>query len=137
MDEVTRESTPSTSEARDGHRPSRRAFLKGIAVAGAAAAAAAVAPGEALAKRHGQRRAFLFRLSTRNTSHCRACSQHHRFRVYKSYVLANGNRAHPGCNCPIVRQRIALGRFRKLFGQKRGLAPGGILDLRTLPRRRA
>ena len=136
MDEATRDSTPPVREARDGGRPSRRAFLKGIAVAGAAAAAGAVAPGEALARRQGQRRAFLFRLSTRNTSHCRACSQHHRFRVYKSYVLANDDRAHPGCNCPIVRQRIALGRFKKIFGQK-GLAPGGILDLRTLPKRRA
>jgi hypothetical protein len=83
-----------------------------MVVAGAAAVTAGT-PGRAHAR---ARNPFLVcRLKTRKTRACRACQKHHRYLVFRSTVAADANRAHVGCNCPIVRQRIGKRLFRRLF----------------------
>lgn len=103
-------------------RPSRRAILKGLAGLAAATVAAAttgVADAGYLLKGRPFRKSFgkviVYRLRTRGTKACRACQLHHRFIIFRSRILADTNRAHVGCNCPIVTQEISKARFRMLF----------------------
>ena len=51
--------------------------------------------------------------------------------VFRTHALADQNRAHDGCNCPIIRQLMPKKQFKHLFGNG-GVAPGGIADLRKL-----
>lgn len=98
--------------------PTRRDVLKCLAVAGVAVASSVIVPDQALAAakhRHRVAKFMVFRLSTRKTEACRACRVHHRFIVFRSFFLADANRAHPGCDCQIVRQHVSLSRFKKLF----------------------
>ena len=115
----------------DPSSPRRRDFLKLLVLSSAAAGAVGL-PGEALArKRH--RKHFpgkvVFRLRTRKQHSCGACRKHHRFMIFHTQALASATRAHPGCNCPVVTQKLPIKEFKHLFGPK-GVARGGIADLR-------
>ena len=115
----------------DPTSPRRRDFLKLLVLSSAAAGAVGL-PGEALArKRHGKHfpGKVVFRLRTRKHHSCGACRKHHRFMIFHTQALASATRAHPGCNCPVVTQKLPIKEFKHLFGPK-GVARGGIADLR-------
>src|SRR5262245_19122789 len=110
--------------------PRRRDFLKLLVLSSAAAGTVGL-PGEALArKRH--RKHFpgkvVFRLRTRKHDSCGACRKHHRFMIFRTQALASVTRAHPGCNCPVVTQKLPIKEFKHLFGPK-GVALSGVADL--------
>jgi len=118
------------AEAVDG---ARRGFLKSLAVLGVAGAATVAQPGDAAAKPR-RKKLLVFRLSPRKTKHCRACGRHHQHKVFLTHALADANRAHPGCDCPITRQVLRRRTFKQLFGPN-GVAQSGIADLRLVPRK--
>lgn len=110
---------------------SRRSFLKGITAAGAASALSATLPSAALAAPTRRVGVTVFRLSTRNTRACNACKQHHRYKVFISHAAADRNRAHPGCNCPITKQKMPRRTFARLFLDTRAIRTG-VADLRHM-----
>lgn len=57
----------------------------------------------------------IYHTSTRKRRSCRACKKHAVNRIYTSRHLADGNRAHPGCNCRIVEERIGWQDYVKAF----------------------
>ena len=73
----------------------------------------------------------VYRLRTRNTNSCNACGIHHRYKIFLTMTLADRNRAHPGCNCPIVMQRLPEADYLRLFGAT-GCDRTGVVDLRNL-----
>jgi hypothetical protein len=130
--------SPSPSAIRTMSQPiadrtPRREFLKLLLLAGGAAGAVAM-PDEGLAQRRRKtfRGKIVFRLQTRRHYSCKACKQHHRFTIFRSHALADANRAHPGCNCPIVTQMMPVKEFKRAFG-RRALAPAGVIDVRRTP----
>lgn len=77
-------------------------------------------------------RQTVFRLSTRNTRTCNACRQHARHKIFETFFIADSNRAHPGCNCPIIVQQTESSLVEQLKGlETRGI---GVWDIRALPR---
>ena len=127
--------TPARTEALDTAR-TRRGFLRDLTLGSmvAAAAVAVVAPTaeatDTVPKDHtGQVK--IFRFTTRNNVSCRACRKHHRYMAFRTRKVARQNRAHPGCDCPIVPQWVERKTFRMLFkvnGVKvdvANLKPGG------------
>ena len=119
---------------KDKRRVNRRAFLETAGTTALALALLNASPREAIGKQCNGRSVTVFRLRTRNTRSCAACGVHHRYKVFISYAHADRNRAHPGCNCPIVRQKISLEAWR-LFFLERGSIRTGVFDLRSLTRR--
>jgi hypothetical protein len=114
--------------------PPRRRFLQLVVATATAAAASLGMPGAAAAKRKHRknfRGELVYRFTTRRHRSCRACQRHHRFTLFRTHALADAHRAHPGCNCPIIRHKLPAGQYRRLFG-RRGAAPSGIVDLRKL-----
>jgi hypothetical protein len=116
----------------------RRKALKGMGAAGVALVAlpagSVVQAGKGRKPDRGRRlgwKVTVFRLKTRDTQSCRACRVHHRFKVFISRHHANSNRAHAGCNCPIVRQRLPREDFRQIFLET-GAIRRGVVDLRHL-----
>jgi hypothetical protein len=101
----------------------RRAVLRGVAALGAAAAASLVPVdvearhGHPKKKKHPRPRAtvLVFRFQTRNTQACNACQKHRRYKVFRSHAVADANRAHKGCHCPVVRQEVSKREFHRLF----------------------
>ena len=95
----------------------RRQFLRlsavgaGVSVASVVASGcgcdsgATAAPGTASA----------FRLSTHGERTCGACKAHGANRFYRTREAADGNRAHPGCNCKIVTHPISTDRANGYF----------------------
>jgi hypothetical protein len=131
------------AERRSGMLTRRRA-LKGMGAAGLALVAlpagSVVHAGRKRGRRRGRGRGrgrnlgwrvSVFRLKTRDTRSCRACREHHRFTIAISRHHANITRAHPGCNCPIVRQRLLKEDFTRLFLDT-GAIRRGVVDLRQL-----
>jgi hypothetical protein len=116
--------------------PTRRTLLRFIGIVGAGSAAMATAiavPRAAVAKPHGAGRHFVvYRLSPRGTRSCKACTKHHRRFAYLTHALANANRAHKGCNCPIDTQQLHRNVFRRLFPE----GGTGIADLGAVARRK-
>ena len=116
----------------------RRGLLKVLVAAGGAAVAAVVAPDDAEARKKRRKRGALavpskkgqivYRLSSRNSHACKACRIHHRFMVFLTHALANANRAHRGCNCRIVPQKINRRAGLKLFPK----GSPGVADLRKV-----
>src|SRR5262245_18736580 len=108
----------------------RRGFLKGIAAVGTAAALPLGWADQAEAGKKKQGR-LVFRLQSRKTVSCKACKFHHRFLIFLSRATADQHRAHPGCNCPIVQQRLPRDEFRMLF-VKTGALEQGFVDVRKV-----
>jgi len=80
--------------------------------AGAAAAGALAIPTVARAKPKTQ---YIFKLAP-NGATCPACVNHDNASLFPTAKAANGNRAHIGCNCKIVRGTVDYGTFVALFG---------------------
>ena len=115
------------------HLPGRRGFLQLLGFGSAVAATLAIpSTAGAAARRRTFPGVLVFRLTTRRHHACNACRHHHRFMVFRTHALADRHRAHPGCNCPIVRQKLSRRDFARLFGP-RGVAPTGVADLRRTP----
>jgi len=115
---------------------SRRDFVKEIATVGTATAASIVIPEMAFAapsSGSSEKSVTVFRLSSRGTRSCNACRTHHKYNIFISYSHANRNRAHPGCNCPIVKQKLPKEVFRRVFLETDAIRQG-FIDLRTLRR---
>jgi hypothetical protein len=93
-------------------------------------AAQAVAPMFGGKATRSARGVVVYRFTTRDAYACRACRQHHKYKVFTSHALANANRAHPGCNCAIVPMRLNARVANTLFGRK-AVAPTGVGDMRT------
>lgn len=106
-------------------RVSRRSVLRTLAATGAVAAflVGGPSPASALpALRVAAGLKVVYRLKTRGHRACRACRIHHRYVVGATLRALEGARAHPGCNCPIVRQVITIGEHAVLFPMGRGVA---------------
>ena len=105
----------------------RRHLLQFLGLAGAAGATIA-APTVAFATpKHKQKGVVVYRLSTRGTSRCKACTRHHGRFAFLTHAIANAHRAHPGCNCPITTQRLPPKTFKRLFAKN----ASGVADLTT------
>jgi hypothetical protein len=117
--------------SRGKSHPSRREILKAALASGAVLAAGLALPEGSLAAIDGKQKETItvFRLRTRNTHSCKACKIHHRYTIAISHAHADRNRAHVGCNCPIVKQRLSLRRFKELFIDTRAIQTG-VIDLR-------
>jgi hypothetical protein len=104
-----------------------------VATATVAAASLAMTPAAPATRKHKRKihGVLVYRFTTRRHRTCRACKRHHRFMLFRTHALADAHRAHPGCNCPIVRHNMPVRQYRRLFG-KRGAAPTGVVDLRKL-----
>jgi TAT (twin-arginine translocation) pathway-exported protein len=109
--------------------PSRRNFLKGIAAVGTATAVPFGWADHAEAAKK-KKELLVFRLQTRKTVSCRACKIHHRFLIFLTRAKADQHRAHPGCNCPIVEQKLSRRAFRLLFAAE--ALRLGFVDLRKV-----
>jgi hypothetical protein len=82
-------------------------------VAGAGAAAALAVPARLLA---ASKTTDIFKLEP-NGATCRSCGQHDLYSLFPSDKAANGNRAHPGCNCFVKKGKIDAATFVALFGK--------------------
>jgi hypothetical protein len=70
-------------------------------------------------------RTTVYRLSTHSRRDCHACKAHAANHYFRTYEAADGHRAHRGCNCAIVTQRIAPGLAVSYFHD------GDAFDLRS------
>jgi hypothetical protein len=118
----------------DAQLTSRRRLLQGLAALGSivvapVAAQAIVAPMFRPRASRSVKGIMVYRFTIRGAYSCRACKQHHKYKVFTSRAIANANRAHPGCNCAIDMMRLDAQVANKLFGRK-ALAPTGVGDLR-------
>jgi hypothetical protein len=52
---------------------------------------------------------------------CKACRKHDANSLFPTAKAANGNRAHVGCNCPVVEGTMDFGTFVALFGNPKKL----------------
>ncbi len=93
-------------------RLTRRTFVAG----GAAAAGTVAWPLTALA---APKTASIYRLETGcgdGSCACAACRSHDAHSLFPTSKAADGNRAHPGCNCLIRKGTIGYGTSVALFG---------------------
>ena len=109
---------------------SRRKFLRSAAGATYVGVIAGTVGLGRSALAQGDSTEMVFRLSTRNTRTCSACRNHARYKVFETGFLADTNRAHPGCNCPVTDQRIDRSLLERLQATPTGLA--GVWDRRKL-----
>src|SRR5712691_7870751 len=52
---------------------------------------------------------------------CKACGKHDPNSIFPTAKAANGNRAHIGCNCTVVKGTMDYGTFVALFGNPKQL----------------
>ena len=98
----------------------RREFLRGAATAGVGIALVGV-PGIAAAESSARvKLAPVYRLSTHGMSVCNACRGHGANRYYRLRKYANRGRAHVGCNCRILCQRIPQLEWNQFFVRRNG-----------------
>ena len=108
---------------------SRRNFLKGIAAVGTAVTVPFGWADHAEAAKK-KKEVIVYRLQSRGTVSCKACKLHHRFVISLKREIADKHRAHPGCNCPIVEQKLSRRAFRLLFAAE--ALRLGFVDLRKV-----
>ena len=94
----------------------RARFLRSAGAAGVGVALAAPLS-TAAAK---TRKVAVFRLSTRGQDACGSCKGHGAHRYFRTRHAANHNRAHKGCNCHILRQKIPQAQWNTFFVKKDG-----------------
>ena len=56
-----------------------------------------------------------------NTGSCASCAQHDANSLFPTVKAADGNRAHPGCDCCVVAGTIEFGTYVALFGNPKEL----------------
>lgn len=113
---------------------SRRALLKGMAAIGFATAGAPLvscgpAPGEGDGSNDTETSPdVVYRFQTPRTTVCSACKTHARYKVFTDEASAREHRAHKGCNCRIVTQRITPEYWDTIASYERN----GVIDLREI-----
>ena len=123
----------------DNVRLGRRGFLRLGAVAAGTIATGALTRGTTVATRKtGSKTGSetkketknVWRLSTHGRRACGACKAHAANLYFRAPAFAERTRAHVGCNCPVLKQRIAKEDYDGYF-------PDGavIYDNRSGPRR--
>jgi len=110
----------------------RRAFLRGSLLAGIGLGVAGSWPGDAAAA--GRRSKRVYRLSTRDLSVCNACKGHAANRYYRLRRYADHHRAHRGCNCRILVQRVTRREWKEYFVRRDG-SSRKVFDVRRRARR--
>jgi len=109
-----------------GSRPvTRRRFLRDTGLSLGAAALASI-PGTALA---GKSMRKVYRLSNRGRVSCNACRAHDANRFYFNRPSAEGDRAHAGCTCKVLKQWIPKATHEAYFGH--GHEKRKVFDLRS------
>jgi hypothetical protein len=91
-------------ETHTGRGIERRDFLRLLVVGAAAAVIPTESRGAALRRKKKTKK--VFRLSVHKRRCCKACKGHAANRYYRTKRAANKDRAHAGCNCPIIAQTI-------------------------------
>ncbi|HET6267722.1 MAG TPA: twin-arginine translocation signal domain-containing protein [Acidobacteriota bacterium] len=123
--------------AQQPDRSTRRDFIKGVAVVGAAAAIPEVVDASHESRKTSKKKhpdlVSLFRFKVRGTRSCNACDIHHKYKVFLTRAFADTGRAHPGCNCPIVVMKVSKKQFNHWFKDPNSIKQGSV-DLRTLGR---
>jgi hypothetical protein len=133
---------PQNEDGREempGATRTRRGFLRDLTAGSVAAAVAAGTLPPALAATEGPEpptqphhgAVKVFRLQPRGRMSCRACQLHHRYKIFRTHKDARRNRAHPGCDCPIVPQWLPRKTFRLLF-KPPGAIRRQVVDLRAV-----
>lgn len=89
----------------------RRRFLRGATVVGVGTALAGGVPGIARAARVPK--APVFRLSTHGMDACQACKGHGAHKYFR--LRGTIHRAHQGCNCRVLKQRISQKTWNRFF----------------------
>jgi hypothetical protein len=105
------------------HLLTRRVFV----VRGAAFAGALALPAGTLARE--SKTTAVYKLETGcgpGTCACHTCFKHDMYSLFPSFKAADGNRAHIGCNCPIVKGSLHSGTYVALFGK-----PGQLVSYRA------
>jgi hypothetical protein len=108
----------------------RRSFLQGVTAAGVVVATAPLlgcGDGTAISIPIGGS-STVYRFQTLKSDRCTACRNHQHYKVFLDAATADASRAHAGCNCRIVAQRVTLQYLE-------GLSPyvvGGAVDLRAV-----
>jgi len=101
-----------------GRRIHRRRFLAGAGAVGAGAALSGILPGAARAGALGRKKQVrVYKLSTYGMHVCQACKLHG---VHKFFRTRHVRRAHDGCNCRIVHQKIPDTQWVQFFVRKNG-----------------
>lgn len=117
------------------HRVSRRDALIGGAVA-LAGLGAVVRPGSAWAARHPSA-GVVYRLDATDRCTCVACHRHAENKLFATRAAAHHGRAHPGCQCAILRSTaFSAAQWRALFGSPSNLRRTAV-DRRKESTRRA
>ena len=93
----------------------RRQFLRGAGAVGLGTAAAGALATPAFGSTSSTTLVTVYRLSTRREVACGACKAHAANRYYRLHRYANHGRAHPGCNCDILSQKIRRRRWTAYF----------------------
>jgi hypothetical protein len=101
----------------------------GVAAAGVAVFGAAAGASEAEARhRKGKKKKWVYRLVPRDKGctkrenrkrlcACNACYQHAKYKLFPTKDAADGNRAHPRCNCRIKKAgKLKHSTYVALFG---------------------
>ncbi len=107
------------SEERTGSRIGRRDFLRGVGATGAGVALAGTLSGTASAGTEASPQVAgirpAWRLSPNGSRACNACKGQGANKYFRKKRFAKVMRAHDGCNCPILRQRLGKARWQSLF----------------------
>ena len=107
----------------------RRKFIKGVTALGIVTALAPLSScgtGEEQAPQEDPV-PTVYRFQTRKSRACKYCRTHHRYLVFLDQTAADQNRAHPGCNCKIVTQKVT----EAYYNEVNALQTNGVVDLRT------
>ena len=94
----------------------RRDFLRLLVVGAAAAVIPTESRGAAIRRKKKTKKVFRFSVHKRRC--CTACKGHAANRYYRTKRAAKKDRAHPGCNCPILVQTIDRELAKKYFPKR-------------------
>jgi hypothetical protein len=100
------------------HRIARRQFLRGVGATGVGVALAG-APGIGSVA-SGATQVSVYRLSTHGMDVCNACKGQGAHKYFRLRRYANHGRAHVGCNCRVLVQKIPLRRWKRFFVRPNG-----------------
>jgi hypothetical protein len=64
----------------------------------------------------GASKGVIYHTSTRKRKSCHACKNHATNKIFAARKTADMNRAHPGCNCRIVKEEIDWSNYIAAFG---------------------
>jgi hypothetical protein len=111
----------------------REVLARGVVVLGALAPFAAPAAARA-AKRRSSKVVYRLRATSRCT--CVACQRHAVNKLFATRAAADRGRAHPGCQCEVVRgARLPRSQWNRLFGASSRLKYASV-DRRSARTRR-